>query len=201
MGLSFLPIVFLMCILFLAGVFALWILRCRRRDRVEVLRIFPRDKRTREQLGLAYRGQLSKMLGLIAAWIATFVPMIVIFLDVARNPPLAVFARLVVGSLAVVLLAADVSLTLAILSKFQEIVILERELGVTRFYNGIRQYRFAGAALWDSIVRSGGLGIEEEEIERHDYSRMNCRLEIVSFLVIAILSLLCGTILAGLLAT
>lgn len=102
------------------------------------------------------------MLGLIAAWIATFVPMIVIFLDVARNPPLAVFARLVVGSLAVVLLAADVSLTLAILSKFQEIVILERELGVTRFYNGIRQYRFAGKQPC-GIRSSGAAGLASKK--------------------------------------
>ena len=119
-------------------------------------------------LRLIYDGQLKKMLAYIAAAITTFVPQFgILFFVVGKAMTAAAVAALV--SLEILLWFGDFVLVIAIVTKFQELVILERRLGIIEFYSAIRRQRFVYARLWDKTSTTL-LGVKQGAL---DYKSMN----------------------------
>jgi len=181
-------------------VLGLWWLRVRKKlgpDFLSRVKFHPPDIcqiETREVLRTTYEGELTKMLSLILAWIATFTPALTIFIELSKNT--TVTARHVMGSLSLLLLFVDGLLTLAILGKFQEIVMLERKLGVVHFYDRISAYRFWGARFWDWVIRGCVLKLGPVDAP-YDYRKVNLAFNLVTCGIIGFLAFICGCVIAA----
>lgn len=157
-----------------------------------------------EILVRAHEAQLNKMLGLIAVWFSLFIGLIGILVALIGTPQVELewWVKGFIAFFGIVFAIGGGFLTMAILGKFQEIVFLEKQksVGYTYFFQYLKEkkVRYAGARLWDWIVRNGVLGISDEQLmdERSDYtySRMNKGLSIIMLLVWAILGLIAVSI-------
>jgi hypothetical protein len=138
---------------------------------------------------LAYDAQLKKMLGLIAVWASFFIGLIGILVAlIGRSTSLGLLVRTLLVCLAAALAVLDACLTMAILSKFQELVFLEKQpqINLTSFYAYLddQKIRFSGARWWDGVVRKRILLVSDEElrsVEQYNYLRIGKRLNALMF--------------------
>lgn len=123
-----------------------------------------------------YDAQLKKMLAYIAVAISSFVAQLALFYFVTTAA--SRFPDNLTLILTTALLASQWYFVIATFTKFQELIILENELGIRKMYDVMRQYRYSFARAWDWGHR-GFLRVHGSE-----YKRMN-----VSFTIVTILFL------------
>jgi len=148
---------------------------------------------SQDQLRLIYDGQLKKMLAYIAVEITSFAAQLttLIFLlgqkhaisDPWFTDPFLMFGLPWAG----LLWFSQCYLLISIVAKFQEIVVLEKRLGITQFYSGIREDRFHLARVMDQLTRKF-LRIEAEVDDRTYARRQNRGLNFVTIMSLAVLT-------------
>jgi hypothetical protein len=144
------------------------------------------------------------MLGLIAVWFSLFIGLVGILVALIGAPQIRLewWIKDLIAIFGIVFATGDGFLTMAILGKFQESVFLEKQksVGYTYFFHYLKEKKvpYAGARLWDWIVRKGVLRIGDEQLtdERSDYnySSMNKGLSLIMFVVWGILALIAVSI-------
>jgi hypothetical protein len=133
-------------------------------------------------LRLVYDAEVKKMLGYIASAISSFAAQLTMFMLVVGR---SVRLPAIVGSvLAVALCLLECYFLMAIVTKYQNIVILENELGITQIHSRIYPMRSRFAKFWDSRHRIG-LGIQDR-----NYERMNLWLDVGTIVAILVVILL-----------
>lgn len=149
-----------------------------------------------EQLRLIYDGQLKKMLAYIAVEITSFAAQLTTFIFLlgqnhAISNPWFADPFLMLGlPWAGLLWFSQCYLAVSIVAKFQEIVVLERKLGITHFYSGIREDRFYFARVVDQLTKKFLRTAEAEaEVDDHTYARRQNRgLNFITIMLFAVLT-------------
>jgi len=139
-----------------------------------------------DELRIFYDGQLKKILAYLAAAISSFLAELTIFSFVVEHPivDLLFLPLLGIGFLWIF----QCFLAISIVAKFQELVILERELGIRRFYRSIKTSRFFFAKKLDQFFEKT-LGTKHNR-DAWDPKRMNKFLNIVTIIVIGVATFL-----------
>lgn len=153
------------------------------------------DENKDEHLMFFYDAQLKKMLAYIASALTSFGAQVATFYFVGGRglSPSSVPGVFVLSSL---LWLSQIFLVLAIVTKFQELVVLDMRLGISSFY-GLR-HRFHYAKLWDALFKSL-LFSKKDDAEQDNYPRMNLVLDLVVVLLVGLSTVFFGLILAQLL--
>ena len=125
-----------------------------------------------DQLRVIYDGQLKKMLAYIAVGITSFLAeltTVISLLGQNHTTSIALFVGpfLLLGIVPAGLLwFFQCYLTIAILAKFQEIVILERKLGTKQFFDQIKEERFYLSRVLDELTRT----LLRHKVEKDDHA-------------------------------
>lgn len=115
---------------------------------------------------VAYDAQLKKMLAYIAADISSLLIQFQIFLSLVTRHPwerLSPVQALSLGAWIIGSWFVGVLVTVAIVTKFHELVFLESELGVWCFYKLFKPNRSHIAEAWDKLFQ-GVLGTKDEDM-------------------------------------
>jgi lysylphosphatidylglycerol synthetase-like protein (DUF2156 family) len=126
---------------------------------------------------------------------------------ISGGSSLAWWIRICMGIISGVLTLAEIWLSMAILTEFEELVFLEKTnaVGLVSFYTYLKRHNvpFPGARLWDRIVRAGILGVAYEELENKEQEYENYRRRhiglTVALIVMSLLAVLLFVTIMGLL--
>jgi hypothetical protein len=137
----------------------------------------------RDHLRVVYDAQLKKMLAYIAIMLTSFAAQLaLLFVAVGRSawsPNISVSNFKI---LAFVLWLSQLCLVLAIATKFQELVILENELGFRVTYDEMIKHKFILARFW---AKAFGVFFR---IRGTEYKRMNIPFTVVTVILLIIIT-------------
>lgn len=146
---------------------------------------------SQDQLRVIYDAQLKKMLAYIAVAITSFLAELTTFLSALgqnhmTSTALFVGPFLLLGlAFAGLLWCFQCYLGIAIVAKFQEIVILERKLGTKQFFDDIKEDRFFLSRVLDELTTKALR--TKVEIDDHAYARrLNPFLNSITILSLAV---------------